>query len=90
MYEKLGFRVIGTYNRPLSCTVMMLNHESDYIDEVSKMEHFVQSFFTRLIPKLEFEGDDRECIYKTINEINTKTARIEENFVREAKDDEVQ
>ena len=90
MYEKLGFRVIGTYNRPLSCTVMMLNHESDYIDEVSKMEHFVQSFFTRLIPKLEFEGDDRESIYKTINEINTKTARIEENFVRDAKDGEVQ
>ena len=83
MYEKLGFRVIGTYNKPLSCTVMMLNHESNYIDEVSKMEHFVQSFFSRLIPKLEFEGEDREYIYKTINEINKKTARIQENLNKE-------
>jgi len=84
MYEKLGFGVIGTYNRPLACTVMMLNHESDYIDEVSKMEHFVQGFFSRLIPKLEFEGEDREYVYKAINEINKKTARMEENSSRES------
>lgn len=83
MYEKLGFRVIGTYNRPLSCTVMMLNHESSYIDTVSKMEHFVQSFFSRLIPKLEFEGEDREYIFKTMDEINKKTAMISENAAKE-------
>ena len=79
MYEKLGFKVIGTYNKPLSCTVMMLNHESIYIDQVSRMEHFVQSFFSRLIPKLDFEGEDREYLYKTINEINKKTPALKEN-----------
>ena len=79
MYEKLGFKVIGTYNRPLSCTVMMLNHESIYLDQVSRMEHFVQSFFSRLIPKLDFEGEDREYLYKTINDINKKTPASKEN-----------
>lgn len=79
MYEKLGFKVIGTYNKPLSCTVMMLNHESTYIDQVSRMEHFVQSFFSRLIPKLDFEGEDREYLYKTINEINKKISVPGEN-----------
>jgi PAS domain S-box-containing protein len=72
MYEKLGFKIIGVYNRPLSCTVMLLNHESKYVDEVSKMEHFVQSFFSRLVPRLGFEGTDLECVRKAINEINRK------------------
>jgi nitrogen-specific signal transduction histidine kinase len=78
MYEKLGFRVIGSYNRPLPCTVMMLNHESNYIDQVSRMEHFVQGFFSRLMPRLDFEGQDREYVFKTIHEINKKSERIAE------------
>jgi len=90
MYEKLGFRVIGTYNKPLSCTVMMLNHESNYIDTVSKMEHFVQSFFSRLIPKLEFDGEDKEYLYKTINEINKKTERIGEGFAQDQKESDAE
>jgi len=61
----------------------MLNHESSYIDTVSKMEHFVQSFFSRLIPKLEFEGEDRGFLYKTMDEINKKTAMISENAAKE-------
>ena len=61
---------------------MMLNHESSYIDTVSKMEHFVQSFFSRLIPKLEFEGEDREYIFKTMDEINKKTAMVSENAAK--------
>jgi hypothetical protein len=76
MYEKLGFKIIGTYNRPLPCTVMMLNHESNYVDQVSKMEHFVQGFFSRLLPRLEFEGEDREYVFKAIHEINKKSTRI--------------
>jgi PAS domain S-box-containing protein len=75
MYEKLGFRIIGTYSKPLSCTVMMLNRESDYVDEVSKMEHFVQGFFSRLVPKLDLDGDDKAYIYKAMHEIDLKTSR---------------
>lgn len=72
MYEKLGFKIIGSYNKPLSCTVMMLVHESKYIDEVTKMEHFVQGFFSRLVPKLDFRGEDKECVSRAISEINRK------------------
>jgi len=72
MYEKLGFRIIGTYNKPLPCTVMLLNHESEYVDQVSRMEHFVQNFFSRLTPRLGFEGEDLTFIYKAINEISEK------------------
>jgi PAS domain S-box-containing protein len=89
MYQKLGFRIIGTYNKPLSCTVMMLNHESNYVDEVSRMEHFVQGFFSRLIPKLEFEGEDREYVYKMINEINKKSASGGEARAEEAEETEI-
>jgi len=89
MYQKLGFRIIGTYNKPLSCTVMMLNHESNYVDEVSKMEHFVQGFFSRLIPKLEFEGEDREYVYKMINEINKKSAAVDGAELEEADEAEM-
>lgn len=78
MYEKLGFKIIGSYNRPLPCTVMILNHESNYVDQVSRMEHFVQGFFSRLMPRLEFEGQDREYVFKTIHEINKKSVRIVE------------
>lgn len=72
MYEKLGFKIIGTYNKPLPCTVMYLNHESEYVDQVSRMEHFVQNFFSRLTPRLSFEGEDLNFIFKAINEINAK------------------
>lgn len=72
MYEKLGFKIIGSYNRPLSCTVMLLIHESKYIDQVSRMEHFVQSFFSRLVPRLEFAGVDKEYVDKAMEEINRK------------------
>jgi hypothetical protein len=57
---------------------MMLNHESNYIDQVSRMEHFVQGFFSRLMPRLEFEGQDREYVFKAIHEINKKSERIAE------------
>ena len=59
-------------NKPLPCTVMLLNHESEYVDQVSRMEHFVQNFFSRLTPRLGFEGEDLTFIYKAINEINEK------------------
>ncbi|MCE5255734.1 MAG: PAS domain-containing protein [Spirochaetaceae bacterium] len=79
MYEKLGFKVIGSYNKPLPCTVMYLNHESEYVDQVSRMEHFVQNFFSRLIPRLGFEGEDREFIFKAIDEINVKIPKNGKN-----------
>lgn len=78
MYEKLGFKIIGSYNKPLACTVMLLSHESKYVAEVSRMEHFVQSFFSRLVPRLDFEGDDREFVYKAINEINKRIPQGDE------------
>lgn len=85
MYEKLGFKIIGNYNRPLPCTVMMLNHESNYIDQVSRMEHFVQGFFSRLMPRLAFDGQDREYVFKTIHEINKKSERIAQAEARSEK-----
>jgi len=72
MYEKLGFKIIGSYNKPLSCTVMMMDHTSQYETEASRMEHFVKPFFSRLVPKIDFTGEDREHVMRVINAIKAK------------------
>jgi two-component system NtrC family sensor kinase len=72
MYEKLGFEIIGSYSRPLPCTVMMMDHVSKYESEVSRMEHFVKPFFSRLVPKIDFSGEDMHYVMKAINEIRAK------------------
>lgn len=75
MYEKLGFSVIGHYRSPLPCTVMMMDHESTYERKASRMEHFVKPFFSRLIPRIEFEGEDREVVMSVVEEISSKFPR---------------
>ncbi len=72
MYEKLGFEIIGSYSKPLPCTVMMMDHVSKYEQEVSRMEHFVKPFFSRLIPKIDFSGEDLHYVMRAINEIKAK------------------
>ncbi|HEY9054183.1 MAG TPA: GNAT family N-acetyltransferase, partial [Rectinemataceae bacterium] len=72
MYEKLGFAVIGSYNRPLSCTVMMMDHDSQYETQASRMEHFVKPFFSRLVPKIDFKGEDREHLMRVVDSIRAK------------------
>lgn len=78
MYEKLGFKIIGSYNKPLSCTVMMMDHTSQYETEASRMEHFVKPFFSRLIPKIDFTGEDREHVMRVINAIKAKFPKDKE------------
>ncbi|MFZ2636316.1 MAG: GNAT family N-acetyltransferase [Rectinemataceae bacterium] len=75
MYEKLGFQIIGTYNKPLPCTVMMMDHESDYERKASRMEHFVKPFFSRLIPRIDFKGEDRDLIMSVVDGIKAKFPR---------------
>ncbi len=72
MYEKLGFEIIGSYSKPLPCTVMMMDHASKYEQEVSRMEHFVKPFFSRLIPKIDFSGEDLHYVMKAIDAISAK------------------
>lgn len=77
MYEKLGFEIIGSYAKPLPCTVMMMDHVSRYEQEVSRMEHFVKPFFSRLVPKIDFSGEDLHYVMKAIDEISAKFPRTE-------------
>jgi signal transduction histidine kinase/ribosomal protein S18 acetylase RimI-like enzyme len=70
MYEKLGFHVIGEYEKPLPVTVMMMNHESDYERTDLRMEHFVKPFLSRLIPKMEFLEEDAKLIQGIIETIS--------------------
>ncbi|MCX7027316.1 MAG: GNAT family N-acetyltransferase [Spirochaetes bacterium] len=79
MYEKLGFTIIGYYNRPLSCTVMMMDHDSEYETQTSRMEHFVKPFFSRLVPKIDFRGEDREYLMKIVDSIKAKFPTEKEN-----------
>jgi len=72
MYEKLGFEIIGSYSRPLPCTVMMMDHVSKYEQEVSRMDHFVRPFFSRLMPKIDFSGEDLHYVMKAIEAIRAK------------------
>ncbi len=72
MYEKLGFEIIGSYSKPLPCTVMMMDHVSRYEQEVSRMEHFVKPFFSRLVPKIDFSGQDLHYVMKAMDEISAK------------------
>jgi len=78
MYEKLGFTVIGYYNKPLSCTVMMMDHASEYETQTSRMEHFVKPFFSRLVPKIDFKGDDREHLMRVVENIKAKFPKEKE------------
>jgi PAS domain S-box-containing protein len=78
MYEKLGFAVIGSYNKPLSCTVMMIDHESKYEREISRMEHFVKPFFSRLVSKIDFHDKDLEVVMRVINDIKAKFPKEKE------------
>jgi two-component system NtrC family sensor kinase len=75
MYEKLGFEIIGSYSKPLPCTVMMMDHVSKYEQEVSRMEHFVKPFFSRLVPKIDFSGEDMHYVMKAIDEISAKFSK---------------
>jgi hypothetical protein len=75
MYEKLGFEIIGSYSKPLPCTVMMMDHVSKYEQEVSRMEHFVTPFFSRLVPKIDFSGEDMHYVMKAIDEISAKFSK---------------
>ena len=77
MYEKLSFEIIGSYSKPLPCTVMMMDHVSKYEQEVSRMEHFVKPFFSRLIPKIDFSGEDMHYVAKAIEEIKAKFPKEE-------------
>jgi two-component system NtrC family sensor kinase len=72
MYEKLGFTVIGYYNSPLPCTVMMIDHPSGYETQASRMEHFVKPFFSRLIPKIDLKGEERELLMGIVEKIKEK------------------
>ncbi len=72
MYEKLGLEIIGSYSKPLPCTVMMMDHVSRYEQEVSRMEHFVKPFFSRLVPKIDFSGQDLHYVMKAMDEISAK------------------
>jgi signal transduction histidine kinase/ribosomal protein S18 acetylase RimI-like enzyme len=78
MYEKLGFTVIGYYNKPLSCTVMMMDHASEYETKTSRMEHFVKPFFSRLVPKIDFKGEDREHVMRIVDSIKAKFPKDKE------------
>ncbi len=78
MYEKLGFQTIGNYSAPLPCTVMMMDHQSEYESKATRMEHFVKPFFSRLQPRIDFRGHDREMVQSVIN-------RISRNFARETE-----
>jgi two-component system NtrC family sensor kinase len=70
MYEKLGFRVIGEYEKPLPVTVMMMDQESEYERADLRMEHFVRPFLSRLIPKMEFLEKDAKLIEGIIETIS--------------------
>ena len=83
MYEKLGFEIIGSYSKPLPCTVMMMDHVSRYEQEVSRMEHFVKPFFSRLLPKIDFTGQDLHYVMKAMDEISAK-------FPKESAEEEQQ
>ena len=80
MYEKLGFSIIGYYNKPLSCTVMMMDHDSEYETQTSRMEHFVKPFFSRLVPKIDFRGEDREHLMRIVDSIKAKFPKDREGF----------
>ncbi|TXT49833.1 MAG: multi-sensor signal transduction histidine kinase [Spirochaetes bacterium] len=79
MYEKLGFSIIGYYNRPLSCTVMMMDHPSGYETQASRMEHFVKPFFSRLIPKIDLKGEEREALMSVVDAIRAKFPKEKES-----------
>jgi len=51
---------------------MMMDYVSKYEKEVSRMEHFVKPFFSRLVPKIDFSGEDLHYVMKAINEIKAK------------------
>jgi PAS domain S-box-containing protein len=75
MYEKLGFQTIGSYSAPLPCTVMMMDHQSEYESKATRMEHFVKPFFSRLLPRIDFRGHDREMVLSVINGISRNFAK---------------
>ncbi|MEJ5183749.1 MAG: GNAT family N-acetyltransferase [Rectinemataceae bacterium] len=77
MYEKLGFVIIGSYSKPLPCTVMMLDHVSRYEKEATQMEHFAKRFLSSIVPKIDFPEDDLFYVMKTINEIKAKFPKDE-------------
>ena len=60
---------------------MMMDYVSKYEKEVSRMEHFVKPFFSRLVPKIDFSGEDLHYVMKAINEIKAK-------FPKESADQE--
>ncbi len=77
MYEKLGFQIIGEYSAPGPVTVMMLDHKSDY-EKTGRMNSFVRPFLSRLVTRMDFEGNERDIILSEIESMNNAGREPEE------------
>ena len=51
---------------------MMMDHASEYETQTSRMEHFVKPFFSRLVPKIDFKGEDMEHLMRVVENIKAK------------------